>query len=188
MDEIFACFLVIVSCNYSKVTDRQFLASEAWSTSSDLLQEPVTRKVASGVLGVAIRSSFLPGFASYIRNLNPSLRPDDKLLKEIWEKQFLCSTGVTTLSASLPPCNGSESLSQVRNLFTDTSQLRVTYNVYLAVYAAAHALHTLFSCPDIDTPPGHNSTCLLPNQISPREVNTNMSTLPFSGLHLNMGI
>lgn len=179
---------MIVSCNYSKVTDRQFLASEAWSTSSDLLQEPVTRKVASGVLGVAIRSSFLPGFASYIRNLNPSLRPDDKILKEFWEKQFLCSPGVTTLSASLPPCNGSESLSQVRNLFTDTSQLRVTYNVYLAVYAAAHALHTLFSCPDINTPPGNNSTCLLPNQISPREVNTDMSTLPFSGFHLNMGI
>lgn len=178
---------MLVSCNYFKVTDRQFLASEAWSTSSDLLKEPVSSKVASGVFGVAIRSTFLPGFDSYIRNLNPSLQPNDKFLREFWERQFLCSPGKTTLSASLPACNGSESLAGVHNLFTDTSQLRVTYNVYLAVYAAAHALHTLFSCPDINSPPGNRSTCLVPDQISPREVNTNIY-LQLCGFLSNMVI
>ncbi|XP_024866611.1 extracellular calcium-sensing receptor [Kryptolebias marmoratus] len=174
--DVMQLFLQLAKLN---VTDRQFLASEAWSTSSDLLQEPVSRKVASGVLGVAIRSSFLPGFESYIRNLNPSLRPDDKFLKEFWEKQFLCSPGITTSSASLPVCNDSETLARVHNLFTDTSQLRVTYNVYLAVYAAAHALHSLFSCPDINNPPGNNTTCLLPNQISPTELFQHLSKVKF---------
>uniref|UniRef100_A0A3B4ZV28 Extracellular calcium-sensing receptor-like n=1 Tax=Stegastes partitus TaxID=144197 RepID=A0A3B4ZV28_9TELE len=94
------------------VTDRQFLASEAWSTSGDLLQNLVSSKVAKGVLGVAIRSSAVPGFEHFLRNLNPS----------------------------------HQTLDGVQNLFTDTSQLRVTYNVYLAVYAAAHALHSLLSC------------------------------------------
>ncbi|XP_013867832.1 olfactory receptor CR1 isoform X2 [Austrofundulus limnaeus] len=162
------------------VTDRQFIASEAWSTSSDLLKEPASSKVAGGVFGVAIRSSFLPGFDSYIRKLNPSLRPNDKFLREFWENQFRCSPGKTSLSTSLPACNGSETLAGVHNLFTDTTQLRVTYNVYLAVYAAAHALHTLFSCPDINSPPGNSSTCLVPNQISPSELFQHLSNVKFT--------
>ncbi|XP_050921487.1 LOW QUALITY PROTEIN: extracellular calcium-sensing receptor-like [Lates calcarifer] len=126
------------------VTDRQFLASEAWSTSDDLLQDLAISKVASGVLGVAIRSSKISGFENYLRNLHPRHRPDDEFLREFWEKEF----------------GGTESLEGVQNLFTDTSQLRVSYNVYLAVYAAAHALHSLLSCPKRDSPPRNNiSTC-----------------------------
>nr|XP_020478067.1 extracellular calcium-sensing receptor-like [Monopterus albus] len=139
------------------VTDRQFLASEAWSTSGDFLQSLVTSQVASGVVGVAIRSSTIPGFENYIRSLNPSHRPVDKFLREFWEKVFGCSPGATPLSsnassppslastllqeASLPLCNGTESLEGVQNHFTDVSQLRVTYNVYLAVYAATGSPH-----------------------------------------------
>uniref|UniRef100_A0A3Q1EDJ4 Olfactory receptor C family, r1 n=1 Tax=Acanthochromis polyacanthus TaxID=80966 RepID=A0A3Q1EDJ4_9TELE len=141
------------------VTDRQFLASEAWSTSSDLFQNLVSSKVASGALGVAIRSSAIPGFENFLRNLDPSHRPNDEFLREFWEKEFGCSPGIASLpfhanrllqKASLPLCNGTESLENVQNLFTDTSQLRVTYNVYLAVYAAVHALHSLLSCHDSD--------------------------------------
>uniref|UniRef100_A0A3P8S6F6 Olfactory receptor C family, r1 n=1 Tax=Amphiprion percula TaxID=161767 RepID=A0A3P8S6F6_AMPPE len=142
------------------LTLKQFLASEAWSTSGDLLQNLVSSKVASGALGVAIRSSAIPGFENFLRNLDPSHRPSDEFLREFWEKEFGCSPGIATLpfhanrllrKASLPLCNGTETLEDVQNLFTDTSQLRVTYNVYLAVYAAAHALHSLLSCRDSDS-------------------------------------
>nr|XP_033952762.1 extracellular calcium-sensing receptor-like [Pseudochaenichthys georgianus] len=174
-------FLQLANIN---VTDKQFLASEAWSTSSNLLQDPITSKVASGVLGVAIRSSAIPGFEHFLRSLNPSLRPDDKFLWEFWEMVFGCSPGASPLStnspsptdrlsqkASLPPCSGRESLEEVQNLFTDTSQLRVTYNVYLAVYASAHALHSLLSCPNRDSSPGNiSSTCSSPKQIKPIEL------------------
>ncbi|XP_047450690.1 extracellular calcium-sensing receptor [Mugil cephalus] len=175
------------------VTDRQFLASEAWSTSSDLLQSLVTSKVATGVLGVAIRSSPIPGFESYLRNLNPSLRPDDEFLREFWEKEFGCSPVVANLSStqlianrllqktSLPPCSGTESLEGVKNLFIDTSQLRVTYNVYLAAYAAAHALHSLLSCPDIDRPGGSNvSTCSSPKNLKPIEILQHLNKVNFT--------
>ncbi|XP_073342381.1 extracellular calcium-sensing receptor-like [Pagrus major] len=145
-------FLQLAKIN---VTDRQFLASEAWSTSGNLLQNLVTSEVASGVLGVAIGSSPIPGFANYLRSLHPIHRPDDEFLKEFWENEF----------------GGTESLEGVQHPFTDTSQLRVTYNVYLAVYAAAHALHSLLSCPNRDSPPGKNSsTCSSPKHIKPREL------------------
>ncbi|XP_065816602.1 extracellular calcium-sensing receptor-like [Labrus bergylta] len=153
------------------VTDRQFLASEAWSTSDDLLQDQTISKVANGVLGVAIRSSTIPGFENYLRSLHPIRRPNDVFLREFWQKEFGCSPlssyfsspliprsdYLSNVSASstdnVPPqkispplCSGTESLENVENHFTDTSQLRVAYNVYLAVYAAAHALHSLLSC------------------------------------------
>ncbi|XP_008289750.1 extracellular calcium-sensing receptor-like [Stegastes partitus] len=173
------------------VTGRQFLASEAWSTSDDLLQDAAVSKVARGVLGVAIRSSTMPGFENYLRRLHPVHRPDDEFLREFWEKEFGCSqvdkfsyspsslradrsSDVFTSSlqkASLPPCSGKESLEGVQHPFVDTSQLRVAYNVYLAVYAAAHALHSLLSCPNRDPPPGNNiSTCVSPKHIKPIEL------------------
>ncbi|KAG8001937.1 Extracellular calcium-sensing receptor [Nibea albiflora] len=75
------------------------------------------------------------------------------------------------------PCNGgTESLEGVQNLFTDTSQLRVTYNVYLAVYAAAHALHSLLSCPNRD----NSSTCSSPKNIKPREFLQHLNKVNFT--------
>ncbi|XP_071780214.2 extracellular calcium-sensing receptor-like [Centroberyx gerrardi] len=173
------------------VTDRQFLASEAWSTSGDLLQNLALSKVAGGVLGVAIRSSTIPGFENYLRSLHPSHRPEDELLREFWEKQFGCrpeatQSHATPLSSSphsapLPPCSGTESLEGVQNLFTDTSQLRVTYNVYLAVYAAAHALHSLLSCSDRDSPSRSNSsTCSSPQNINPIELLQHLNKVNFT--------
>uniref|UniRef100_UPI0037E8ABD6 extracellular calcium-sensing receptor-like n=1 Tax=Semicossyphus pulcher TaxID=241346 RepID=UPI0037E8ABD6 len=142
------------------VTDRQFLASEAWSTSDDLLQDQTISKVANGVVGVAIRSSSIPGFENYLRSLHPIHRPNDDFLREFWQKEFGCSL----------VSSGTESLEGVQHPFTDTSRLRVEYNVYLAVYAAAHALHSLLSCTDGDRVLTNISTCSSPKQIKAIEL------------------
>ncbi|KAM6960547.1 olfactory receptor CR1 [Aplochiton taeniatus] len=190
------------------VTDRQFLASEAWSTSGDLLSNPALFEVARGVLGVAIRSAPMPGFDKHLQSLHPSLRPDDGLLRELWERQFGCSPKAThsdvpsptprylALNSStftppftprtpgtpaLPHCSGEETLNGLHTLFTDTSHLRVTYNVYLAVYAAAHALHSLLSCPHRDSSRwDENSTCSTPENISPLELLQQLSSVNFT--------
>ncbi|XP_055370246.1 extracellular calcium-sensing receptor-like [Betta splendens] len=183
-------FLQLAKIN---VTDRQFIASEAWSTSGDLLQNLVTRKVARGVVGVAIRSSTIPGFETFLRSLNPLHRPFDRFLREFWETEFKCSPGaaavallpsqpsnvsasVSVQGASLSPCSGTETLEGLKNLLTDVSQLRVSYNVYLAVYAAAQALHSLLSCPNRDS----NSTCSSPKSIKPKELLQHLSKVNFT--------
>lgn len=74
-----------------QVTGRQFLASEALSTSEELLQELAISNVADGVLGVAIQSSTIAGFEHFLRSLNPVHRPDDEFLKDFWEMEFKCS-------------------------------------------------------------------------------------------------
>ncbi|KAM9318205.1 extracellular calcium-sensing receptor-like [Pholidichthys leucotaenia] len=176
---------LFVQLDKINVTDRQFLASEAWSTSVDLLQNPVTKKVARGVLGVAIRSSPIPGFENYLRSLHPVSHPHDEFLREFWEMEFGCSyrgnfstssrANITLQTFSLSPCPGTESLKGVQSLFTDTSQLRVAYNVYLAVYAAAHILHRVLSCPS-----KNNSTCLSPKYIKPTELLYHFNQMNFT--------
>ncbi|CAL8353151.1 unnamed protein product [Lota lota] len=195
-------FLQLAKTN---VTDRQFLASEAWSTSSDLLHNVALTKVASGVLGVAIRSAEIPGFKSFLHGLKPSNRPDDLFLREFWEKEFGCSLSTTPsnpqsmsdgstanistashasrspLAATLSLCTGRETLEGVQNSFTDTTSLRAEYNAYLAVYAAAHALHSLLSCPDKDSSPGDNSTtCSSPYNIIQKELLEHLNKVNFT--------
>ncbi|XP_026220549.1 extracellular calcium-sensing receptor-like [Anabas testudineus] len=183
--DVMELFLQLANIN---VTDRQFLASEAWSTSGDLLQDPVTSEVARAVLGVAIKSSTIPGFEHFLRGLNPVDRPSDVFLREFWETEFGCHPGASPLDSystspldsATPPCSGTESLDGVQNPFTDMSELRVTYNVYLAVYAAAHALHSLLSCPQIDSITQNSSTCSSPAHIKPSELLQHLNNVNFT--------
>ncbi|KAF5895959.1 extracellular calcium-sensing receptor-like [Clarias magur] len=148
------------------VTDRQFLASEIWSTSSLLLGNPVLNTIAQGTLGVAIRSAPIPGFEKHLRELHPSRYPQDTILRVLWERIFSCSpvtNNMVDFQTGLPPCSGKESLKDVQNSITDVSNLRVTYNVYLAVYAAAYALHSLLQC----TAPNSSDTTMATGCSSP---------------------
>ncbi|KAM9481480.1 extracellular calcium-sensing receptor-like [Clarias gariepinus] len=163
------------------VTDHQFLASEIWSTSSLLLSNPVLTTIAQGTLGVAIRSAPIPGFEKHLQELHPSRYPQDTILRVLWERTFGCSPVLNNMVVSqsgLPPCSGKESLKDVQNSFTDVSNLRVTYNAYLAVYAAAYALHSLLQCtaPDSSDPtmaPG----CSSPDIITAQQVPVSVCTV-----------
>ncbi|XP_053356544.1 extracellular calcium-sensing receptor-like [Clarias gariepinus] len=148
------------------VTDRQFLASEIWSTSGLLLSNPALKNIAQGTLGVAVRSALIPGLEKHLRELHPSRYPQDMVLRVLWEKTFGCSpvqNNTIASQSSLPPCSGKETLEGVDNGITDVTNLRATYNVYLAVYAAAYALHSLLRC----TAPNSSDLTMAPNCSSP---------------------
>ena len=55
-----------------------------------------------------------------------------------------------------PVCTGSEDLRYTDSSYTDVSQVRISYNVYKAVYAIAHALHALLNC---DSAEYNNGMC-----------------------------
>uniref|UniRef100_A0A8C4RWT6 Extracellular calcium-sensing receptor-like n=1 Tax=Erpetoichthys calabaricus TaxID=27687 RepID=A0A8C4RWT6_ERPCA len=81
-------------------------------------------------------------------------------LIKLWEDMFDCSFSALNSKT----CTGSENLQQVNNLYTDVSELGVTYNVYKAVYAVAHALHDLLACQDNRGPCMANQKDTLPLQ------------------------
>ncbi|CAL8334832.1 unnamed protein product [Boreogadus saida] len=93
--------------------------------------------------------------------------------RNVTDRQFLA----TTLSL----CTGRETLEGVQNIFTETAHLRAAYNTYLAVYAAAHALHSLLSCQDKDSSPRDNSsTCSSPYNITQNELLEHLNKVNFT--------
>uniref|UniRef100_A0A3Q3VSD9 G-protein coupled receptors family 3 profile domain-containing protein n=1 Tax=Mola mola TaxID=94237 RepID=A0A3Q3VSD9_MOLML len=118
------------------VTNRTWIATEAWVTSvSSLL---------GGTLGFAVKRASIPGFQRYLLDMDPYTDP---LTEEFWETVDVNGT-LSGEVRGLPDglCTGCESVAKLNNTYFDVSQLRITYSVYKAVYAVAHALHNLEHC------------------------------------------
>uniref|UniRef100_I3JDJ9 Vomeronasal 2, receptor 1 n=1 Tax=Oreochromis niloticus TaxID=8128 RepID=I3JDJ9_ORENI len=153
----------------NNVTNRTWIASEAWITSALISQPPgsgpnfTVSSVLAGTLGFGVKRADIPGLQHHLLNLDPYA---DLLTEEFWETLFNCTLDYSkalrmakqratyvngTLSRTvtgLPDglCTGQESVAQLNNTYSDVSQLRITYSVYKAVYAVAHALHNLEHC------------------------------------------
>ncbi|XP_078140131.1 extracellular calcium-sensing receptor-like [Centroberyx gerrardi] len=119
----------------------------------EVLRQGLTGIQWLGSMGFAIRRVHIPGLQDFLLRLHPS-NPDaleDPFLIPFWEEVFECSLvagaeGQEHGRGGKPPCSGSEELGSVRNIYSDVSQLRISYNVYKAVYAIAHALKAMRSC------------------------------------------
>nr|XP_033486607.1 extracellular calcium-sensing receptor-like [Epinephelus lanceolatus] len=136
-----------------RLTGIQWLASEAWSTAAVLSTPKKYHHILQGSMGFAIRRAHIPRLQDFLLRLHPS-SPDalaDPFLKPFWEEVFQCSLGVQVEgqehnNEGKPPCSGAEDLRSVKNIYSDVSQLRISYNVYKAVYAIVHALKAMRSC------------------------------------------
>lgn len=135
-------------------TGIQWLASEAWSTAAILSTPQKYHHILQGSMGFAIRQAHIPGLKDFLLRLHPS-SPDaleDPFLIPFWEEVFQCSLRSKTAESQgsnvkgKPPCSGAEDLRNVTNIYSDVSQLRISYNVYKAVHSVAHALKTMRSC------------------------------------------
>ncbi|XP_067897667.1 extracellular calcium-sensing receptor-like [Heterodontus francisci] len=165
-------------------TDIQWIGSEAWAATSVLTSEESYR-FFSGKIGIAIRKVDIPGLKDFLMQIHPSQYPGNILLKEFWETTFGCTlrktnneTDEVKMYSHLKECTGLENLQSVRNAFTDISQYRVTYNVYKATYAIAHALHNLISCEN-GKGPFFNSTCANISSFQPWQLLHYMKTVNF---------
>ncbi|XP_026144010.1 olfactory receptor CH1 [Carassius auratus] len=129
------------------VTGLQWVGSESWITARYLATRIVS-KVLGGAVGFTISKSKIPGLKEFLLKVNPSQNPSNALLREFWEMAFGCRIFPTISSKTEYEkfCNGSENLSNVSNEFTDVSELRISNNVYKAIYAIANALHNTLAC------------------------------------------
>ncbi|KAM9481479.1 vomeronasal type-2 receptor 1 [Clarias gariepinus] len=150
----------------NNITNRTWIASENWVTSARIARQPNIMSMLGGTIGFAIPRADIPGLQEHLLKIDPY---QDSLTEEFWETAFNCTlsynqalrnaraklateVGNATASraaARLAPhglCTGTESLMILNNTYSDVSQLRLTYNVYKAVYAVAYALHNLEYC------------------------------------------
>lgn len=89
------------------------------------------------------------GGNTFESNLNATSHTSSlKTYRYVGEKRtFMFSADENTRGAhERPVCTGSEDLSNVHSSYTEVSKVRISYNVYKAVYAIAHALHNLLEC------------------------------------------
>uniref|UniRef100_A0A3P9B0W5 G-protein coupled receptors family 3 profile domain-containing protein n=1 Tax=Maylandia zebra TaxID=106582 RepID=A0A3P9B0W5_9CICH len=118
------------------VTGIQWIASEAWVTSSRLAS-PQFLDILQGTLGFTFPGVSIPGLKEFLLNVRPSPKPGMEFFNMFWEEHFGCNFHYNS---------GSEDLRNTDSSYSDVSQVRISYNVYKAVYAVAHALHTFLNC------------------------------------------
>lgn len=157
------------------ITGIQWIASEAWVTAKSLWEE--FGDLLSGTLGFGIRrAEVIPGLKQYLYRLRLSNIHDSAFLTELWEEALNCrlNGSVNTHSHTVnpldrKPCSGAEDFSHVYSAFSDVSQLRVSYNVYKAVYLVAHALQRMSDC-EAGQGPFVNGSCGNPRSVEPWQV------------------
>ncbi len=160
---------LLVEAAHMNLTRRQWVASEAWVTAK-LLTIPELHPVLAGTVGFAFRGTTIPGLAEFLLRVKPSPRPESVFTNMFWEELFGCRLGYkdggNSELSSL--CTGSEDLMETENSYTDVSRVRISYNVYKAVYAIAHALHQLFQCGSNEQSSDH--ICKNESNLSPWQV------------------
>ncbi|XP_018423963.1 PREDICTED: extracellular calcium-sensing receptor-like [Nanorana parkeri] len=129
-----------------------FIASDYFGLSSGDFSKKAL-KVLNGTIGLIPRTGTMPEFEEFLLNLHPTGNPSYPFIRPFWEKAFSCQwTNEGSERPNTPhikanvTCTGEEDLGgRVAQLF-ETNDLSYTYHAYLAVYAYAHALHSLLGC------------------------------------------
>uniref|UniRef100_A0A8C7QI07 G-protein coupled receptors family 3 profile domain-containing protein n=1 Tax=Oncorhynchus mykiss TaxID=8022 RepID=A0A8C7QI07_ONCMY len=155
------------------ITGFQWVASEAWVTAS-LLTSPQFHPLLQGTLGFSFPGVSIPGLGDFLLKVRPSQTPGSEFINMFWEELFGCKLdfGADSISKSsglTAMCTGSEDLRDTESSYSDVSRVRISYNVYKAVYAIAHALHQLLQCDST----GHGQAqekCNTSTYFTPRQV------------------
>ncbi|XP_056425680.1 extracellular calcium-sensing receptor-like [Hyla sarda] len=132
------------------ITNKIFVASEAWSTSS-LRSIGRFSRLLTGTIGLAFYSGNIPGLSRFLNTVQPNSSLEQYWIKIFWEQTFNCKFlmegNSTKVSGTIfNECTGQENLKNIKNSFTDVSNLRTTYNVYTAVHVVTKALEDLNNC------------------------------------------
>uniref|UniRef100_A0A3B3DA83 Olfactory receptor C family, x3 n=1 Tax=Oryzias melastigma TaxID=30732 RepID=A0A3B3DA83_ORYME len=170
------------------MTGLQWIASEAWATAKSLWEK--SGKLLLGTLGFAIqRADVIPGLHQHLTSLDPLSIHKTAFLTEFWEETFKCrlNDSINThyhgedTNHDRKTCKGTEKLDDVYSPYFDVTQLRVSYNVYKAVYLVAHALQDMSNCKDGEGP-FQNGSCANPKNFRPWELLHYMKHANFSVL------
>ncbi|KAA0714809.1 Extracellular calcium-sensing receptor [Triplophysa tibetana] len=161
------------------VTNKQWIATEAWSTTTQYFN-PSSIPFLAGTIGFALRRADIQGLNAFLAQLSPLKQPNEPFVKDVWEEIFGCSMAQDWKpSFDKPRCTGLENVEKHGGIYTDVSQLRVTYNVYKAVYAIANAIHNMMHCEPGRGPFEHRE-CPDVTRIKPRELLQYLNAVNFT--------
>ncbi|XP_037533758.1 extracellular calcium-sensing receptor-like [Nematolebias whitei] len=162
------------------VTGIQWIASEAWVTATRP-STPEMYQAFGGALGFVVQKMAIPNLNPFLTNISPYADPSAAFVKDFWEIIVGCKSvslgNDTNTDKTKKMCTGNETLMDSQDTFFNVTELRVSYNVYKAVYAIAHALHQLVFC----KPAGEKALrpCVNISDIQPKEVTYHLKRVYF---------
>ncbi|XP_026142611.1 extracellular calcium-sensing receptor-like [Carassius auratus] len=124
--------LLIDQLSIQKIAGFQMIGVESWITTKNYIT-PNSFNSLGGSLGFAVRKIYIEGFADYVK-------------KEFWDTAFPCSQSEGNFSQYAFNCSRYEELLDQKNYNEDILEQRYASNVYKAVHAVAHSLHSLLKC------------------------------------------
>ncbi|XP_060112518.1 vomeronasal type-2 receptor 26-like [Heteronotia binoei] len=97
-----------------------------------------------GAIFFTPHSENLVGFQKFLQNVKPYRKQGDGFLKYFWEQAFGCSFPKSEdPENSDATCTGEERLESLPGPIFEMSMTGQSYSIYNAVYAVAHALHSM---------------------------------------------
>ncbi|NP_001103759.1 olfactory receptor CG2 [Danio rerio] len=124
--------LLIDQLSIQNITGFQLIGVESWITTKNYFT-PNSFSSLRGSLGFAVRKINIEGFIDYV-------------IKAFWDTAFPCTKTEGNSSQYSISCTRSEDLLELKNYTEDVLEQRYASNVYKAVYAVAHSLHSLLGC------------------------------------------
>ncbi|XP_060733756.1 extracellular calcium-sensing receptor-like [Tachysurus vachellii] len=143
----------------NNATGYQMIGVEAWISAVDLAT-PASFSILAGSIGFDVGKLKIAGFADYAVN-------------GFWQKDFPCLHKEGTISQTKIDCSKYEDVIQFKNYSKDISELRYANNIYNAVYAVAHSLHSLLRCRE-------GSSCEKGKKIQPWQVVESLKKVNFN--------
>ncbi|XP_063785754.1 extracellular calcium-sensing receptor-like [Pseudophryne corroboree] len=132
------------------ITEKTWVASEAWATSTMFLPEKYWNLLL-GTVGFALSSDFSPGFHEFIEHISLP-----RLSQETWDLMFSednlknafleCLNFAFQLERMANNSAGEDAVEHFRYHLKNLINLRQMYALYCAVHVIAQTLHDLASC------------------------------------------
>ncbi|XP_062274693.1 extracellular calcium-sensing receptor-like [Scomber scombrus] len=173
-------YLLMKEVVKQNITGIQWIGSEAWITATQP-STPEIYKAVGGALGFVVKKMAIPNLKPFLTGISPYTDPAAPFVRDFWEIMMGCRPALpgehTGTEATNVICTGNETLTNSKDVFFNVTQLRVSYNVYKAVYAIAHALHQLVFC----QPAGEKTVgpCLNISEINPKKVTDQIQRVNF---------
>ncbi|XP_066486213.1 vomeronasal type-2 receptor 26-like [Tiliqua scincoides] len=122
-----------------------WIVTAHWDFTTESMQRDWDVQSFHGALSFTIHANDPPGFQTFVQTVKPSWAKRDGFIQVFWEQAFDCLISTPDAGEeSKQICTGEEKLESLPQTLFEMGMTGHSYNVYSALYAVAHALHTAY--------------------------------------------
>ncbi|XP_042329627.1 vomeronasal type-2 receptor 26-like [Sceloporus undulatus] len=137
--------LLNLALSENQTGGKVWIITAVWDFTSHFSNKPWNLTAFHGAISLGVPKREIPGFQDFLSSIDPQQYSNDFYLKNFWAQVFKCSWPFFMLDPAWPECNGTEKLKDVSVDLFNMKTSSLSYSIFNAVYAIAHALHKIYS-------------------------------------------